>query len=323
MTLNERFAVKVCRYLSVALLFAVSVFDVSCAGQKADRQQENTGVESAYTALWDSLSAIAENACGEVGIAIIVDGRDTLTVNDVDVYPLMSVFKLHQAVALCHELESRGVLIDTVLNINSSELNPDTWSPMLKDYTKARFNLSARRLMEYALQQSDNNASNLMFRHFASVTLTDSFISTLLPRDGFRIAVSEAEMQQDHSLSYVNHSSPLSVAILFERLFNDSILSAANQTFVCTALRTCKTGTDRISAPLVHEEGVTIAHKTGSGYTNERGELIAHNDAAYIILPDGRHYTIVVFIKDFLGNEQEASELISEISAMAYRCIAG
>lgn len=309
--------------MQVLLFFAVGIFAVSCTGQNSVNQRSTADDENAYPALWDSLSTIAEDALGEVGIAVIVDGKDTVTVNDADIYPLMSVFKLHQAVALCHELESRGVAIDTVLNINQSELNPDTWSPMLKDYTEESFSLSVRKLMEYTLQQSDNNASNLMFRHLASVAVTDSFISTLLPRDGFRIAVSEAEMQQDHSLCYANHSSPLSAAILLERLFNDSILSAANQRFVCTALRNCKTGVDRISAPLVHEEGVTIAHKTGSGYRNENGELIAHNDAAYIMLPDGRHYTIVVFVKDFLGNEREASELISRISAQTYRCIAG
>lgn len=57
-----------------------------------------------------------------------------------------------------------------------------------------------------------------------------------------------------------------------------------------------------------------IAHKTGSGYINGRGELIAHNDAAYITLPDGRHYSIVVFVKDFPGKEAEASELISRMA---------
>jgi len=174
-------------------------------------------------------------------------------------------------------------------------------------------------MMEYTLMQSDNNASNLMFRRLVSVARTDSFIATVIPRDGFAIAVSEAGMQRDHDLCYANHSSPLSTAMLLERLFNDSILSSGDRDFVCSALRQCRTGVDRISAPLVGEQGVAIAHKTGSGYTNDRGELMAHNDTAYITLPDGRHYSLVVFVKDFSGNEQQASMLISRVSDITYR----
>lgn len=36
----------------------------------------------------------------EIGIAVIIDGKDTVTVNNDIHYPLMSVFKFHQAVAL-------------------------------------------------------------------------------------------------------------------------------------------------------------------------------------------------------------------------------
>ena len=33
----------------------------------------------------------------EIGIAVIIDGKDTITVNNDNHYPLMSVFKFHQA----------------------------------------------------------------------------------------------------------------------------------------------------------------------------------------------------------------------------------
>ncbi len=291
----------------------------SCGDRSASNGAEAPLAVRSYAILMDSLTAIAAEAPGEVGIAVVVDGEDTVTVNNDDKYPLMSVFKLHQAVALCHELEGQGSTIDTVLDIDRAELAPDTWSPMLRDCTETRFALSARRMMEYTLMQSDNNASNLMFRRLVSVARTDSFIATVIPRDGFAIAVSEAGMQRDHDLSYANHSSPLSTAMLLERLFNDSILSSGDRDFVCSALRQCRTGVDRISAPLVGEQGVAIAHKTGSGYTNDCGELMAHNDAAYITLPDGRHYSLVVFVKDFSGNEQQASMLISKVSDITYR----
>lgn len=300
------------------LVLVTAIIGASCTGGKVSNVGGTSVPVWSYDGLEDSLTAIADEAPGEVGIAIIVEGRDTLVVNNTDAYPLMSVFKLHQAVALCHELDAYGGSVDTVLDINRADLDLDTWSPMLTDYDMDFFRLSVRELMEYALMQSDNNASNLLFDRLLPVARTDSIIATLIPREGFAIAVSEAEMHRNHSLSYANHSSPLSSAMLLERLFGDSILLPASKDVVCNALRTCKTGVDRISAPLADKEGVVVAHKTGSGYRNERGELMAHNDVAYIILPDGRHYTIAVFVKDFRGDEADASAIISKVSALTY-----
>lgn len=83
-------------------------------------------------------------------------------------------------------------------------------------------------------------------------------------------------------------------------------------------LKECKTGVDRIAAPLLDKEGVVIAHKTGSGYVNENGVLAAHNDVAYICLPNNISYTLAVFVKDFKGNESQASQYVAHISAVVY-----
>ncbi|MDE6322954.1 MAG: class A beta-lactamase-related serine hydrolase, partial [Paramuribaculum sp.] len=99
--------------------------------------------------------------------------------------------------------------------------------------------------------------------------------------------------------------------------------SADNQQFIRETLFGCATGTDRISLPLVGIDGVRIAHKTGSGYRDAGGRLIAHNDAAFIMMPDNRDYTLVVFVKDFDGDESEASAVISEISSRVYRFVTG
>ena len=87
------------------------------------------------------------------------------------------------------------------------------------------------------------------------------------------------------------------------------------------SLGECTTGKDRIAAPLFGKEGVSIAHKTGSGYT-ENGVLAAHNDVAYICLPNGVSYALAVFIKDFKGNESQASQVAARISAAVYSLLA-
>ena len=46
------------------------------------------------------LKKAIEGKKAEIGIAVIIDGQDTITVNNDIHYPMMSVFKFHQALAL-------------------------------------------------------------------------------------------------------------------------------------------------------------------------------------------------------------------------------
>lgn len=266
------------------------------------------------TTLCDTLQRIADSSPGEIGIALITDRGDTLLVNNETKYPLMSVFKLHQAIALCNDFRHGGKKLDSVVNIPREELNPDTWSPMLKDYPDSLIRISVRDMLRYTLTQSDNNASNYMFGHMQSVAEADAFIARIIPRESFRMRYSEADMWSNHDLCYQNCTSPLGAAVLMNRLFTDSILDGDNSRFIRTTLQECQTGTDRIVAPLLGMPGVKVGHKTGSGFRNALGILSAHNDVAHVMMPDGRYYTLAVFVKDFPGSETEAAAIIARIS---------
>ena len=137
----------------------------------------------------------------------------------------------------------------------------------------------------------------------------------------FKIAYTEEEMSADHDKAYSNYTSPLGAAILMNRLFTDNLVSDQKQSFIRNTLKECKTGTDRIVAPLLDKKGVAIAHKTGSCYV-ENGVLAAHNDVAYICLPNNIRYTLAVFVKDFEGNESQASQYIAHISEKVYSVLA-
>lgn len=283
--------------------------------------RQSNSVSSDYKAeLKKELAAIADSAKGEVGIALIHDG-DTLTVNNDAIYPMMSVFKLHQAIALCRMFEENGISLDTVMTLRRSELDSDTWSPMLKDHTGKEISLPMRRLLEYTLIESDNNASNEMFVRLMSPAACDSVIAGIIPRGSFEIRFNEAEMQDDHSRAYSNRTSPLGAAILIDRLFTDTLVGKSYQDFIKSALLRCQTGPDKISAALSETECITIGHKTGSGYRDENGRLAASNDVAFITLPDGRHYALAVFVKDFDGTDAEAAATIARISAAVIKVL--
>lgn len=283
--------------------------------------RQSTGVSSDYKAeLKKELTAIADSAKGEIGIALIYDG-DTLTVNNDAIYPMMSVFKLHQAVALCRMFEENGTSLDSVMTLRRSELDPDTWSPMLKDHTGEEISLPMRRLLEYTLIESDNNASNEMFVRLMPPAACDSVIAGIIPRGSFEIRFNEAEMQADHSQAYSNRTSPLGAAILIDRVFTDTLVGKDYQDFIKSALMRCQTGPDKISAALSEREGITIGHKTGSGYRDDNGRLAASNDVAFITLPDGRHYSLAVFVKDFDGTDAEAAATIARISEAVIKAL--
>ena len=58
--------------------------------------------------------------------------------------------------------------------------------------------------------------------------------------------------------------------------------------------------------------------QNSSGYINENGILAAHNDVAFIRLPNNEYYTLAVFVKDFKGNETQAAKVIARISETVY-----
>ena len=273
--------------LSIALV-CIFILVFSLFHKSATKDSANPPLTNVLT---DSISQIVSACPGEIGVAVIVNNRDTVKVNNKSVYPMMSVFKVHQALALCNDFDNKGISLDTLVNINRDKLDPKTWSPMLKDYSGPVISLTVRDLLRYTLTQSDNNASNLMFKDMVNVAQTDSFIATFIPRSSFQIAYTEEEMSADHNKAYSNYTSPLGAAMLMNRLFTEGLIDDEKQSFIKNTLKECKTGVDRIAAPLLDKEGVVIAHKTGSGYVNENGVLAAHNDVAYICMPNNVCYT--------------------------------
>ncbi len=269
-----------------------------------------------FHGLEKELAEFVADKPGKIGVAVIVDGGDTLTVNNSDDYPLMSMFKLHQAIAVSRVLDVRGIGFDTVFRVDRRSLDPDTWSPMLKEHDEDEIVVSVRELLDYILVDSDNNASNIFFDRVASVASTDSIVRNIVPDGRFRLLYTESEMKAEHGLAYANVSSPLAYAVMVSRLFTDSVVSASKQEFIKDAMRRCSTGESRIAAGL--GAGAVFAHRTGSGYINDRGEVVAVNDGGYVLIPGGGAYTIVVMVKDFAGPQADADKLIAEVSRRVY-----
>ncbi len=290
------------------LIFTTLLF--CCCACKNTRPSEGPSLQ-------DELYALVDTVPGTVGIAFLSD-NDTATVNNGVKYPMMSVFKFHQALGVAETVEKRGNTLDSMLLVHNNELDRNTWSPMLKKYPEGDFNISISELLSYAITKSDNNASNLMFKHILSPGETNDFVKSIARDTTFQIRYSESEMKAKHPLSYLNCTSPLAAASLMRQVFEEQLVDAATQDSIKHYLSIVTTGHDRLGAAVEDADILIFAHKTGSGYRNEAGELIAHNDVGYFRLKDGRSYSLAVFIRDFRGSEEEASAVIANISKCVY-----
>ena len=276
---------------------------------------------SAEGNLKTQIQKIIAGADARVGVAVIADG-DTLTVNGSPDYPLMSVMKLHQAVAVARILEERGLPLTTTVHIYVQDLKAGTWSPLRDARPGGGFDMSVAELLRYTLQQSDNNACDILFDRFAAPEHVDSIIRSMGFRD-FRIAATEDEMHRDLKKCRENVSSPLSAANLMDRLASGTLpLGKEYADFIRSTLLECRTGLNRLPLPL-EGSGALIGHKTGTSDREADGRWTGINDVGFVLLPDGRSYTLAVFISDSALGMEENEKLIADISGAVYSELSG
>lgn len=255
----------------------------------------------------------------EIGIAVIIDGKDTITVNNDNHYPLMSVFKFHQALALADYMAKHKQSLDTLLKIEKSDLKPDTYSPLRDKYPQGEIEMSIADLLRYTLQQSDNNACDILFNYQGGTDAVDKYIHSLGIQD-CAIVGTEAAMHEDLDLCYQNWSTPLAAAELLEIFRREPLFAKEYKDFIWQTMVECQTGQDRLVAPLLDKK-VTVGHKTGTGDRNAKGQQIGCNDIGFVLLPDGRTYSIAVFVKDSEENSQANSKTIADISRIVYEYV--
>ena len=86
-------------------------------------------LQAGWGDLQEQLRRMVAGKKAQVGIAVILDGRDTLTVNNDVRFPMMSVFKFHQALAVADACGQRGDSFDTLVHVRRDDLHTDTYSP--------------------------------------------------------------------------------------------------------------------------------------------------------------------------------------------------
>lgn len=276
-------------------------------------------VQAQTKSLTEQIRTIIRDKEAQVGVAVILNSKDTFTVNNNCRYPMLSVYKFHQALAVADYLNRNHLPLETQLYITQKDLHPDTYSPLRDKYPEGNISLPVSKLLEYTLQLSDNNACDILFNYTGGTEAADKYIRSLGLKE-YSIRATEHEMHQDLDLCYSNWSTPLEAVRLLEIFLNRSLFANEYQEFIKRTMIECGTGKDRLPEPLLETKAI-IGHKTGTSDRNARGEFIGINDIGFVCLPDGQHYSIAIFVKDSKESMSNTTHIIADISEVVYRYV--
>ena len=297
------------RYFLAAIIAIAMLCSCSSAGK--------------YDKLQQSLTEFVKDKDANIGIAVIIDGGDTISVNGDKEFPMLSVYKFPIALAFAEHCRNRNLNLssDYPVSVFPEDLHPDTYSPMTEKIlassrlTTDTLKIPAIQLAAYMLQQSDNNASDIVLREVGGVESVDSYLKTL-GISQVNVRNSEADMHTDQTRCYDNIATPIAMASLvdkFDRKFKDSISLEIKR-----LMETCSTGTGRLAQPL-SGTNTMIGHKTGTGFILPDGRIMAVNDVGYIHMPDNGHrYSIAVFIENSGYDMTDTESIIAEISRIVF-----
>lgn len=283
-----------------------------CLAAALPLSARNGSLERAVRALTDSVRAT-------VGVAVVFGDGDTLVVNNGHRYPTMSVYKFHQALAVLDHLERRGLPLTTRIPVRKSDLLPDTWSP-LREACPGGGRFTVAELLAYSVAQSDNNVCDLLFRFLGGPEVVNRYIAGL---DAGEVAIvaDEETMHRHTDNQYLNWTTPLAAVRLLDRFRRGELLSAAYGDFLLETMFATETGPDKLRGLLPAD--VAVAHKTGSAFRDAQGVMVADNDIGIVRLPDGRSYSIAVFVMDSRENDRTNAAVIARISRLVYDSFSG
>lgn len=266
--------------------------------------------------LGEQLKTVISGKAATVGVAVIFDGSELVTVNNIYRFPMMSIYKFHQALSVMEYINRKGETLATEVLVKPADLKPDTHSPMRDANPNGNFVMSIGDLLKYSLIESDNNACDVLFKHIGGPKFTDKYVRDLGIEE-FSITQTEWEMQQSPSNATLNWTKPSAAVLLLETFLQNELCSKQQKLFLQRAMTDANTGKDKLLAGLPKED-VLLAHKTGSSGRDEFGIKLADNDMGFVVLPNGQYYTIAVFLMNSQLTDKENARLIARISSVVY-----
>ena len=275
----------------------------------------NTSPLVAETSLGDQIAAIAKDARGTVYVACALPGV-TLD-GDLNPHghpPMQSTFKLPLAVVVLQRVEHGDFNLDQLIEFLPSDTRPGLYSPLQDAHPKGGVTVPLHELLELAVSQSDNVATDLLLRIIGGPAVVQRSLDALgLP--AIHVRDNERDIQSDDATQYRNDAEPAAMVSLLRLLNDHSPLTPEHKALLIRWMTDSPTGAARIKGKL--PPGVVVAHKTGtSGERN--GIAAATNDIGLITLPDRRRLALAVFVTDSAAPLDIREAVIARIARAVY-----
>ena len=265
--------------------------------------------------LGTQLRKVIEGKAATVGVAVIFNGSELVTVNDMYRYPMMSTYKFHQALSVVDYINREKETLATEILVKQSDMKTEMYSPMHDANRKGNFYITIGDLLKYSLIDSDNHACDILFDYIGGPKTTDKYVRSLGITD-FSITQTERDMHESTDNVWLNWTKPSAAALLLETFLQNPMFDKNQKFFLERAMADASTGKDKLKAGL--PDDVLLGHKTGSSDRNEYGIKVADNDMGFVVLPNGQYYTIAVFVMNSQETDKTNARLIADISKVVY-----
>lgn len=262
-----------------------------------------------------NLKAISEQYSGyKANIGIGYADNQVTYQNNQKKYPLLSVFKLHVAVAVLDKINREKLNLENKINISSADIKENTYSPLREKYGVKNLNLSLHELLYYMVAESDNNACDILIKWVGGTDSVEKYIHAIgLPET--EIKVTEDIMNRADMTQYQNRAPLHEILALLKMIDENKLFSEELHKELLSIMQSTVTGANKIKGYL--PKYVNVAHKTGSSSRLQDGKKIADNDAA-IIKAGNKKYYLAIMVSDSYESDETNAEIIAKISQQIY-----
>jgi len=252
-----------------------------------------------------------------VGVSIVgKNGKDTVSINGNDHFPLQSVFKFHIALAVLSQIDKGKLSLDQKIKIEKKDLLPGLYSP-IRDKYPGGVNLPVSEILAYTVSKSDNVGCDVLLKLIGGPLAVEKYFLLNNFKD-ISIKINEEVQQANWDLQFKNRTTPKAANEVLASFYHDKgkLLSKKSHDFIWKLMKETETGKARLKGQL--PLNTMVAHKTGTSGANKEGLTAAVNDIGIVFLPDGRHYFISVFVTNSKEDAAANEKIIADISKAAW-----
>ncbi|HIU86328.1 TPA: class A beta-lactamase [Candidatus Spyradomonas excrementavium] len=249
----------------------------------------------------------------KIGISVIKDNKVWSVGKTAQ--PMLSVFKYIVALKVLDKIDRENISPDQKIKITEAMVEKSLFSPMLDENKSFPFEITISRLLQYMISESDNNACDILIDYAGGVGQIASYVHNI-GYENIKITVNEKDMNENIEKQYANTASTIDIARLMKSVDEGKILSEKSTDFLKNLMLKTTTGENKIKAGL--PDGIIVGHKTGSSSRKNNRIKIADNDAAFVVLPDGEVYYLVVFLQDSVLSDSKNADLFRRISEVVF-----